>query len=234
MKLRTIALAGLLGAGLLMTAGCNETDVVKAAGDAAKFNVVNVVNGYNDTIIAHADDDKETLKVGKQHAFALKGKSENAVYYEVGNNQSKETKFKYGSSYLYVASDKCNLDDGFGSIKDETTGKGEVRVINATNDQYTVNATNSVIVIVDGKEHKLSIPVGTSINGCDMEASATKIAELGIKKGSMVSVKIGDANATAPYKVKNDIPTTVDVDVVYLGGTMAVAVPLPGFDDLAK
>jgi len=236
MKLRSIILAGLLGTSLLTMSGCKKDDVKDAIDDLVKPNAVYVVNGYGSPITAHADSDFADLDVNKIKVFALTGDDTTEVYYSVNNNHSVTTSFNYGNAYLYVASSQCNLEEGgFGKMIDHSTGTGIVKVVNATNIPLTADTTNTVTLHVtnDGStvDKVLTLESGTIVAGCAQVASTINIADLGIRNGSDVSVTIGSTTSDS-YHVGFDIPTTVDVDIIYLGGEDAVAVPLAKWDDL--
>ena len=232
MKLRSIALASLLGAGLLMTSGCGTDDVKNAINDIAKPNVVYVVNGYDANITAYADSDSALLQNAQMKVFALTGSSTTDVYYKIGQNASGHSSLAYGNAYLYVASPTCNVTtNGFGTMMDTSSGTGVVELVNATSGAYTASTTNSITVNVNGNPHVITLASGTSVAGCSKASTSLKISDLNITKGSKVSVTIG-GTTSKEYKVKDAVPTTVDVDVVYLGGEKGVAVPLVKFDDL--
>jgi len=235
MKLRSIALAGLLGGGLLMTSGCGSDDVVDAINDLVKPNVVYVVNGFSSDITAHADTDASTLQPNDMKPFALTGDGNTDVYYEVGANSSEHSSLPYGNAHLYVATPTCNAVNGLGKITDVSTGTGIVELVNATDSELTANATNTVTVHVTNngvtKHYDLSLQVGEKVAACSKATSTVKIEDLGIVQGSIVMVTINNT-ASDPYTVEDNVPTTVDVDIVYLGGENAVAVPLVKWDDL--
>ena len=233
MKLRTIALASLLGAGLLMTSGCNEDDIKDAVKDNVKPNAVYIVNAHPEAIQAYADQDSKDMKYKDVKTFALDGKDETTVYYKLNNNSSKKKEFKFGNAYLYVASPNCNLTNGLGYVEDTSTGNGIVELVNATNNKLVADNTHSITITVDGKKHLLTLKSGTEVGACTKATSKLKISDLGIKKGSKVSVTIGTTTSKV-HEVEEEIPTSVDVDIVYLGGEDAVAVPLVKWDDLLK
>ena len=235
MKLRSIVLTGLLGTSFLAMSGCNSDDIVNAVNNVTKPNAVYVVNGYGNTITAHADSDTATLSNRSVKLFSLSDNGDTDVYYKVGNNASPHTSLAYGNAHLYVASSECNLHNGFGSLTDRSTGNGVVKVVNATNSPLIAQGTNSIVVHVrkngTTSDTTLTLPSGRAVAGCSQETTTFKIADLGIENGSDVSVTMGGTTST-PYHVNFDVPTTVDVDIVYLGGENAVAVPLAKWDDL--
>ena len=237
MKLRSIALAGLLGAGLLMSAGCTEDDVKDAINDLVKPNAVYVVNAYGtESITAYADSESGTVANGDLKVFALAGEGDTDVYYTVGANSSDHTSLAYGNAHLYVASDKCNVGtNGFGKMTDVSSGQGIVKLVNATDTELTADSTNTVTVHVTTSgtttDHDLTLQSGTTVAACNKATSTVTIGDLGIVQGSVVSVTIGNTTSD-PYTVEDNVPTTVDVDIVYLGGEKAVAVPLVKWDDL--
>ena len=236
MKLRSIALAGLLGAGMLMTSGCTEDDIKDAINDLLKPNVVYVVNVYGAEITAHADSDSDTVANKKMKVFALSDEGDTTdVYYEVGNNSSAHSALAYGNAHLYVASSSCNLTNGMGFVTDVSTGAGIVELVNATNAPLTADSTNTVTVHVTNgtttTDTDLTLQNGTTVAACGKATSTVTIGSLGIVQGSVVSVTIGSTTSD-PYTVTDDVPTSVDVDIVYLGGEDAVAVPLVKWDDL--
>jgi len=237
MKLRSIALASLLGAGLLMSTGCTEDDVKDAVNDLVKPNAVYVVNAHGtDAITAHADSESKPVANGDMEIFALAGQGNTDVYYTVGSNDSEHTSLAYGNAHLYVASDICNVGtNGFGKITDVSSGQGIVKLVNATNAALTADSTNTVTVHVTNNgttdDIDLVLESGTTVASCAKATSTTKISDLGIVQGSVISVTIGSTTSD-PYTVEDNVPTTVDVDIVYLGNENAVAVPLVKWDDL--
>ncbi len=237
MKLRSIVLASLLGASLLSMSGCNTDDVIDAINDLAQPNAVYVVNGYGSTITAHADTDTAVLSNQSVQLFSLSDNGDTDVYYEVGGNASPHTSLAYGNAHLYVASSECNLQNGFGSLTDVSTGNGIVKLINATDVPLTAEETNSIVIHVVNNgvssDRTLTLQSGTTVAGCSQATSTINIEDLGIENGSEVSVTIGGTTSDS-YVVDFDIPTTVDVDIVYLGGENAVAVPLAKWDDLIQ
>ena len=235
MKLRSIALAGLLGTGLIMTSGCGTDDVVDAINNLVKPNVVYVVNAYTSDITAHADGDFSVLTSKQMKPFALAGNGDTDVYYEVGLNSSEHSSLAYGNAHLYVATPACNTVNALGKITDVSTGTGIVELVNATSSALTANATNKVIVHVTNngvtKHYELSLQVGQTVAACGKATSTVKISDLGIVQGSIVMVTINNTGST-PYTVEDNVPATVDIDIVYLGGEDAVVVPLVKWDDL--
>ena len=235
MKLRSIALAGLLGTGLIMTSGCGTDDVVDAINDLVKPNVVYVVNGFSSGITAHANGESSMISSNGMEPFALTGSGNTDVYYEVGANSSEHTSLAYGNAHLYVATPVCSPVNGLGKITDVSTGTGIVELVNATGSALTADSTNTVTVHVKNNsttvDHVLALQSGTTVAACSKATSTTTIAGLGIVQGSIVSVTIGSTTSST-YTVTDNVPTTVDVDIVYLGSDNAVAVPLVKWDDL--
>jgi len=232
MKLRSIVLAGLIGTSLLTMSGCNVDDVID---DLVQPNAVYAVNGYGVPITVYADNESGLVNYKATRVFSLTDSDYTDVYYKVGNNESTHASLPYGNAHLYVASSTCNLQNGFGSVTDVSTGRGVVSVVNATTSRLTADATHRITVHVTKNgtttDHVLILQSGTTVAGCGKSATTINIANLGIENGSYVSVTIGSTTSSS-YHVDFDIPTTVDVDIVYLGGENAVAVPLAKWDDL--
>ncbi len=235
MKLRSIILAGLLGGTLLMTSGCGSDDVKDLVNKLAKPNVVYVVNGYGDNIVAHADSDTKTIAPSKLHAFALTGDDKTSVSYEFGGSPSATTKFNYGNAHMLVASECGTLTNGLGQLIDSSTGTGQVEVFNVTGSPHDI-ATDTITIIVNGTRTDLTAST-SEIADCGRVVALENMGALNIAKGSAVQVEIGGNTYPDPaYVVKDDIPSNVDISIVVRADTgaetEAVFVPLIKWDDL--
>ena len=232
MKLRSIVLAGLLGSTLLMMSGCGSDDVKDLVNKLAKPNVVYVVNGYGEDIVAHADSDTKIIDPSKLHAFALTGDDTTSVSYDFGGSTSATTEFEYGNAHMLVASHCGTLTNGLGQLTDFSTGTGQVEVFNVTGSSHDIT-TNTITIIVDGTSTELTAS-SSEIADCGRVVANQLIGDLNIVKGSKVQVKIGDSLAypVPAYEVKVDVPSNVDISIVARTSTEAVFVPLIKWDDL--
>jgi len=231
MKLRSIVLAGLIGTSLLTMSGCNVEDTIN---DLIKPNAIYIVNGYGSEITAYANNESHSILNKKFRMFSTDS-GDTDVYYKVGNNASSHKSLAYGNAHLYVASSECNLQNGLGFVTDVSTGQGVVEVVNATNTPLRASSTTTMIVHVKNgnitRDTIITVPRGREVPACGKLRSDKRIADLGIEQGSVVSVTIGNTTSSL-HTVTDNVPTTVDVDLVYLGGEDAVAVALVKWDDL--
>jgi len=241
MKLRSIALAGLLGTGLLMTSGCGTDDVVDAINDIAKPNAVYVVNGFQTgDITAYVGSDTDPVSAAELMVYPTTGQNSTAVYYERNGGQSSTHDFAYGNAHMFLAAECDGSTSTLEYLSDSATGNGTVEVFNVTGADHDISTdANKVFVIVDNNgvvnTIELTPPSSGLVNNCQSVTASQTLGDLGIVQGSKVQVKIG-VNGTAypstAYEVTDNVPTDVDVDIVVVSDTQAVFVPLIKWDDL--
>ena len=137
MKLRSIALVGLLGAGLLMTSGCGEDDVIDAVNDALKANVIHVANA-NSSVDFTVDGVAEVVDQNSSQMFVVEGKDSYDVSYGVNTSQ---VSFPKDSAHLYAlcASGLVIIDSATGSPR-------QIDIINLSGTDITNGGSVTVIL----------------------------------------------------------------------------------------
>ena len=128
MKLRSIALAGILGAGLFMTSGCGVDNVTDIVNDALKTNIIHLANGQEQPVRFQVDGDlsgDEVVKAYTSTMVFVNGQDN----YTVNNTTVDAPKiFSKESAHLYAL---CANDS---VITDSATGNArKIEVINLSN-----------------------------------------------------------------------------------------------------
>ena len=224
MKLRSIVLAGFLGAGLLMTSGCS--DILE---DILEVNVVYTVNGTGASVVFSVTGDTDTDVLDKEYApHLLTGHSNYDVSY-VPNGGVAIVSYPAGSVYMYAAT-TCT---GTGYLEHEVNANK----VNFANLHPTLDipgsSANIVITQADGiTTHAMTDDIGScSING------APSLGGIVFENNMTISL---DGGTTTAYTV-----TGIDPDLVALGdrlkvdivlfddGSMTV-VPMAGYDELVS
>ena len=219
MKLRSIALAGLLGAGLLMTSGCTEDDVIDAIKDALHVNVVYAVNGIAGTTVTFSATDQTDVPVVYKSftAFPLAGQSSYTVSYNGGSAATINS----DGIHLYVAT-SCNANGYLQSSEDAN----RVQVVNLT----TAPLVGSNIVVQTSQG---TVSGSTSVNPCTV-GSISDFNNIVIENDMNISLDGGttytsitgiDANYLA-------IANNVKFDIVVFEDNNISLVPMAGYDDL--
>lgn len=222
MKLRSIALSALLGAGLLMSSGCS--DILE---DILEVNVVYTVNGTGGPVIFSVTGDVDTAVADKEYApHLLTGHSTYDVAY-APNGGVATVSYPAGSVYMYAAT-TCAAA---GYLEHEVNANK----VNFANLHPTLNipgsSANIVITQADGvTKHTMTDDIGLcSING------APSLGGIVFENDMTISL---DGGTTTAYTV-----TGIDPDLVALGdrlkvdivlfddGSMTV-VPMAGYDEL--
>ena len=223
MKLRSIALSGLLGAGLLMTSGCSE-DIIE---DILKANVIYTVNGTVSDVTFTVTGDTDAFVASKEYApHLLTGHSDYAVSY-TPNTGLVPISFPHGSVYMYAAAN-CTLAAS-GYLQHEVNAN-KVNFVNLSETNLPGGTGLIVITQADGTEHTVTEDIGLcSING------AASLNGVVLENDMNISI---DGGSTTLYTV-----TGMDPDLIALGdklkidvvlfedGTMNI-VPMVGYDDL--
>ena len=216
MKLRSIALSGLLGAGLLITSGCTE-DIIE---DILKANVIYTVNGTVDSVVFAVTGDSDTTPVESQAytPHLLTGSSN----YDVSYTGITPVAFPYGSVYTYIATN-CAAE---GYLQHEINAN-KVNFVNISGGDIPGNTNSIVITQADGTEHNVTEPIG--------DCGITGVTSLdGMVFEQDMNVSIG---GTVVYTVPELDPglaalgSSLHVDIVLFDGNMTV-VPMLGYDDL--
>ena len=217
--MKSLLFTGFVAGSLLFMNGCSTDDVVNAIADAAKTNVVYVVNGTGGTITvsAEGEDDKSVASKNlRAEVFILEGHNN----YDVSYDGAHQTNFEHGSVYLYAAT-TCN-NSGF--IRDQID-VNRVHVVNLTGADFT---DNIVIKDLDG--------VVYTITDDTLQCSVISSDQAnGINVGNGMSVKIGSGSETIisgiPPKLE-DAAKSVKIDVIIYSSTEVTVVPMANFDDL--
>ena len=221
MKLRSIAFAGLLGAGLLMTSGCTEEDVA----DIVKTNMVYAVNGLGTDITVNATGaNPEDLAPNNVQTFALSGYETTDVYYTNTAGQSGTEHFSYGSAYLFAATD-CEVSHGV--ITDKASGLGQIKIVNLTLSDLPSSTAAIVITDTAGGTHTVN---ATTAGKCDKTTSSILVGSLALEVGKDISVSVA-SGASHSITITKAIPTTIDIDVVVTGTDAGTIIPLASFGD---
>ena len=222
MKLRSIALAGLLSAGLLMTSGCTE-DLIE---DILKVNVIYTLNARGEQVTFTVTGDTDTPVQDQEYApHLLTGHSDYAVSYTPG--APVPISFPYGSVYMYAAAN-CSLAAN-GYLQHEVNAN-KVNFVNLS--EVNLPGSSSLIVITqaDGvTTHTVAEDIGLcSVNG------ASSLDGVVFENDMTISL---DGGTTTAYTVTGMDPDLIalgdrlKIDVVLFDGNMTV-VPMVGYDDL--
>ena len=241
MKLRSIALAGLLGAGMLMTSGCTEDDVKDAINDIAKPNAIYVVNGFQTgDITAFVGSESDVVAAAEMAVYPTAGEDTTSVYYERNGGQSGAEDFAYGNAHMFLAAECDSTPSSLEFLTDSSTGEGTVEVFNVSGADHDISTdAEKVFVIVDNNgvvdTIELTPPASSVVQNCHSVTASQKLGDLGIVQGSKVQIKVGTTGTpypSTPYTVEDNVPTDVDIDIVVISSEQAVFVPLIKWDDL--
>lgn len=227
MKLRSIALSGLLGAGLLMTSGCGTDDVTDLVGDLLQQNVVYTVNGTGGDVTFTVGTESNLVVDKAYNADLLTGSDSYAVSY-TPNGGLTPVSFNEGSTYIYAAT-TCT---GAGQLNHEVNAN-KVNIVNLSTEITPGEVTSIVITQADGiTTHDVTEIVG----GC----AVTGVPSLnGVVIENEMNIKV-----TVNGEVIQDYTVTeIDPDLIALGNTLKVdviifddntlsAIPIAGYDDL--
>ena len=215
MKLRSIALAGLLGTGMLMTTGCDLLDEVE---EALKSNVIYTTNGTTSTVTFSVTEGADEAVLPMEFAaYPLLGEDN----YEVTYNGAASKSFPAGDIHHYVATD-CNADGYLA----HTASATKVHVVNLTDTAYESGAVQ--IKQVDGTV----VNAAAAAPACSITA-ITAFDTITLENGMSVSQ---DGGVT--WKVIDDIDqeyidiaNKVKFDLVS-NITETTAVPMVGYEEL--
>ena len=218
MKLRTIALAGLLGTGLLMTSGCNEDDITDAIADALKVNVINVANGATKevefNIEGELDSNKQLVSAQKSKMFLVDGQDS----YKVNNTAvDAEHSFAKDSAHLYAL---CANDKGV-MVDSATGGDRQIDVFNLSTNTIGSSTDPLTVTLYDSSKKVLAIATPTGSLG-DCNKASLKF-DKAFTLASIKTVGINDTNITVPdydkdVQEKIDSLNDVDFDIVIFDG----------------
>ena len=230
MKLRSIALAGLLGSGLLMTTGCGTDDIVDLVNDLVKANVIHVANansGVNFTV----DGVDEVVSQDSSQMFVVNGKDSYTVSNGVNNSPAD---FPKDSAHLYA------LCENGGVITDTATGDvRQIDVINLSGTAIDAGAGETLEVSVFNGANLLATMQlsGQTLDACTKEALPTTSFNLSDVtrvevNGVGYDVPAYDSDVTAVLDELND----VDFDIVVFDAATekGTIVPLATAAELGK
>ena len=199
MKLRTIALAGLLGTGLLMSSGCGGDSVKDAIESALKLNVVHVANGMTKevqfTVKGNVDGESQVVKAQKNKMFVLSGKDS----YQVTNTEiNAPHNFGKDSAHLYAL-----CANGTGVMVDTATaGDRKIEVFNLS-EKNLGDSTASVNIALYGASDNLlshASPTAGYVGSCNkagLSFTPSDFKLVDVKKVQF-SINGSDFNVTVP------------------------------------
>ena len=193
MKLRSIALAGLLGAGLMMSAGCTEDDVVDAINDALKTNVIYVANAtagdVTYTIEGELNSNSQIVGANESKMFFTQGQDTYTVANSV-NNEPRD--FAKDSAHLYA---QCNSE---AIITDTATGGArQIEVVNLSSTPIDAGSGQQVgITLYNAAGTVLASATlsGQTLAACAKEALPAMTFNLSDVK----TIEVQDINYTVP------------------------------------
>ena len=243
MKLRTIALAALLGTGLLMTTGCNEDDVTNAIADALKVTSINVANGTTKdvtfTIEGELDANDQVVSGQKSKMFTTEGQD---TYRVTNSHSGNAEEFKKDTGHLYAlcANGKVLTDTATGdarkievfNLSEKGLGDSTVAVeitLYGTTDKLLAAAKPSKGYVGACEKAALSFDktfnlvdikkIGFSINGADFNVSVPDYdkdvqEKLGKLNDVDFDIVVFDLNATDNKKKGTIVPLATPKQLV--------------------
>ena len=234
MKLRSIALAGLLGSVLLMTSGCSKDDVTDAVNNALKTNVIHVANGTGNvltySIEGELDSNSQDVNSHESKMFFTEGQD----VYTVSNSLNNTPKdFAKDKAHLYA---QCAVS---GDVLTDTATPSprQIEIINLSDAEIT--SGGSVTVTLYDK-NDVDIKHDTLNNTLAVCARATLDLD-GVALKNVKTVEINDVNYTVPDYDQNvidalDSLNDVDFDIVVFDAATnkGTIVPLATAAELSK
>jgi len=218
MKLRSIALAGLLGVGLLTTTGCfDEDDVI----EALKLNVIYTTNGTASPVLFKVNSDEETVDAKEFFGFTMGGSNS----YSVSYNGSSETSLTHGGIYNYVAT-TCHAD-GYLSHQANAT---KAHVVNLTGGPLNANA---IVVRPKGTTGSSDVTSSEIAGNCAI-TGISAFNNVVIENDMNVSTD-GGSTWTTITGIDADyiaIANNLKFDIVVFGTNDITLVPMAGYDEL--
>lgn len=205
MKLRSIALASLLGAGLVMSTGCSDA-IKDAINDAVKTNVITIANA-NDNPAFYIDNELKEVGQNSSRMFVV---ADNDTYAVRSDATSFEASFPKDGSYLYA---QCKMITGGenGVMLDAGTGTRNIQVFNLSAEAIG-NAETPVNITLYGADGIEGIPLATA-----------RITDPNNDNAEMTKL---DSCYKADVTFENDFKL-VDVKVVKVGDTI---INVPAYD----
>jgi len=195
MKLRSIALAGLLGGALLMMSGCSKDDVIDAVNDALKANVIHVANANSGTAF-YVDGEDKQVSEDSSRMFIVKGKNSYTVSDGVNNI---EKNFPKDSAHLYAL---CENDT---VLTDTATDGGrEIEILNLSG--ATLSGGNVTVTLYNDS----GTAIATKALNKALDACQREVLDLtGFDLKDVETVEINDVNYTIP-NYNSDVTAVLD------------------------
>ena len=228
MKLRSIAMSGLLGAGLLMMSGCSAEDVADLVGDVLNQNVIYTVNGTDISVTFSVTGATDTEVADRNFtAHLLTGHDNYDVIYTPSGGVDPKS-FPAGSVYMYTAT-TC---DALGYLQHEVNAN-KVNFVNLSANEISTSNTRIVVTQADGvTEHTLD----ENLSGCQVTAAPSLD---GMVLENDMNIKITNGPVTLfDYTVTGLDPDLVAIQdrikvelIIFDDMTMTI-VPMVGYDDL--
>lgn len=235
MKLRSIALAGLLSSGVLMTSGCGTGDLTGFVGDVLQQNVVYTVNGTGGPVTFSVTGAADTLVEDQNFtANLLTGYDNYSVTYSPNGGIDPKT-FPAGSTYMYTAT-TC---DALGYLQHEIKAN-KVTFVNTAIYALAPADLQIVITQTDGTQHTVTETIGA----CGI-TSALSLDGVVLENDMNITV---NADGLPPI---TETITGLDPELLAIGNNLKVdivifektilglpaagftVVPMAGYDDLA-
>ena len=222
MKLRSIALAGLLGASLVMTSGCDKDDV----DDFLSANVIYTVNGINSQVtFSVTSDGTSSSSYKKVVPHVLAGERIYTVSY---NNGTGTHEFAHGSVYTYTSTNDC------GTTK-YLAHEVDAERVNIINLGTPLNSSDSYVEVFDSQGNSIAKST-ESIGKCTVGAVAS-LKSIKVENDMTINVTINGV-VTDTYKLTDlnskllSLANSIKVDIVLLADGSATLVALAGYDEL--
>ena len=245
MKLRSIVLASLLGAGLGMSSGCSDA-VKDAINDLEKTNVITIANANSNSAF-YIDNELKEVVQNSSKMFVV---ADNDTYAVRSDATSFTTSFAKDGSYLYA---QCKIIVGGenGVLVDAGTGTRNIQVFNISGEAIGNESDEPVEITLYGAGEnilataKITDPRNdnaemTKLNSC---YKADVSFEGDFKLVDVKMVQVGDTFINVPAYDQDiaeaiDALDQLDFDVVVFnameGEEKGTIIPLATAADLAK
>ena len=219
MKLRSIALAGLLGAGMLMTSGCTEDDIKDAIASVIKPSVIIAINATDASqdmkVEGIVDASKLTIPSGESQLYIPVGENSYSISY--GTNIAEKT-FSKNTGNMYGM---CNTTGAVVTAESNTADK--LAIANLTSGKITdVNITLGLDTTGDDQTDSYITEIVT-VNAC------AKLSVFGNLDTSEVNEAIINGESSG---VKGDLTDDPDLQksIDKLGGTAKFVLAITKYD----
>ena len=224
MKLRSIALAGLLGASLLMTSGCDKDDVEKALNDIFNTSYITIANGIGNPPDFTVSGSIGSVSVNSEKiGFVAAINDESYDVYVTGESATKKTFVKDGG-YLYGYC--TNATGKITDVVDDVSDGVRFGIVNLSQTHYI--GKDIEITLRNGNKISATVTVST----CDLTTVAA-FNDISIKDIQSVSLGVNSLNVpdfnTLDPKIQdaiNEYGDTAEFDLVIFSSTSAALAPL--------